>query len=121
MNRENEGDLIIAADTCTPMQMAQIVRYSSGVVCVAMEGHRMDELKLPPMVTNNQDPKGTAFSVSVDATKAHGKNYSDKLNTCRSSEPELQLICFFNVLQALLLELVRRTDPKRFSCWQIRQ
>jgi 3,4-dihydroxy 2-butanone 4-phosphate synthase/GTP cyclohydrolase II len=72
MNRENEGDLIIAADTCTPMQMAQIVRYSSGVVCVAMEGHRMDELKLPPMVTNNQDPKGTAFSVSVDATKAHG-------------------------------------------------
>jgi hypothetical protein len=73
MNRENEGDLIIAADMCTPRAMGQIVRYSSGVVCVAMEGDRMDELKLPPMVTNNEDPKGTAFSVSVDATKAHGK------------------------------------------------
>jgi hypothetical protein len=72
MNRENEGDLIIAADMCTPRAMGQIVRYSSGVVCVAMEGDRMDELKLPPMVTNNEDPKGTAFSVSVDATKAHG-------------------------------------------------
>ena len=73
MNRENEGDLIIAADMCTPKQMAQIVRYSSGVVCVAMEGQRMDELKLPAMVTDNQDPKETAFSVSVDATKVHGK------------------------------------------------
>lgn len=72
MDRENEGDLIIAADTCTPKQMAQIVRYSSGVVCVAMEGPRMDALNLPAMVTDNQDPKGTAFSVSVDATKAHG-------------------------------------------------
>jgi 3,4-dihydroxy 2-butanone 4-phosphate synthase/GTP cyclohydrolase II len=37
-----------------------------------MEGKRMDELELPPMVVNNEDPKGTAFSVSVDATKEHG-------------------------------------------------
>jgi len=72
MNRENEGDLIMAADLCTPMDMARIVRYSSGVICVGMEGERMDALKLPAMVTNNEDPKGTAFSVTVDAVKGHG-------------------------------------------------
>jgi len=72
MDRENEGDLIMAADKCTPLDMAKIVRYSSGVICIAMEGKRMDELKLPCMVANNEDPKGTAFSVTVDATKEHG-------------------------------------------------
>lgn len=72
MDRENEGDLIMAAEACTPEDMAVIVRYSSGVVCVGMEGKRMDELKLPAMVTNNEDPKGTAFSVTVDASKEHG-------------------------------------------------
>lgn len=72
MDRENEGDFIMAADLCTPEQMATIVRYSSGVICVGMEGKRMDELELPAMVTNNEDPKGTAFSVTVDAAKEHG-------------------------------------------------
>lgn len=72
MDRENEGDFIMAADLCTPEAMADIVRYSSGVICVGMEGERMDELKLPAMVTNNEDPKGTAFSVTVDAGKQHG-------------------------------------------------
>jgi len=72
MNRENEGDFIMAADQCTDLDMACIVRYSSGVVCVAMEGDRMDELKLPPMCTTNEDPKGTAFSVTIDASKEHG-------------------------------------------------
>jgi 3,4-dihydroxy 2-butanone 4-phosphate synthase/GTP cyclohydrolase II len=72
MDRENEGDFIMAADQCTALDMAQIVRYSSGVVCVAMEGDRMEALNLPPMLTNNEDPKGTAFSVTVDATKEHG-------------------------------------------------
>lgn len=72
MNRENEGDLIMAADACTPEDMAKIVRYSSGVICIALEGKRMDELNLPPMLVNNEDPKGTAFTVTVDATKEHG-------------------------------------------------
>lgn len=72
MDRENEGDFIMAADMCEPKDMATIIRYSSGVICVAMEGSRMDALQLPAMVTNNEDPKGTAFSVSVDATKEHG-------------------------------------------------
>merc|ERR1712087_130882 len=72
MNRENEGDLIMAADACTPEDMAKIVRYSSGVICIGMEGRRMDDLNLPAMVTNNEDPKDTAFSVTVDATKENG-------------------------------------------------
>lgn len=72
MSRENEGDFIMAADMCTPLDMASIVKYSSGVVCVAMEKERMDKLKLPPMVQNNEDPKGTAFTVTVDATMEHG-------------------------------------------------
>ncbi|EED93538.1 3,4-Dihydroxy-2-butanone, synthase [Thalassiosira pseudonana CCMP1335] len=71
-SRENEGDFIMAADKCTPEKMAEFIRYSSGVICIGMEGERMDELQLPPMVVNNEDPKGTAFSVSVDATKDHG-------------------------------------------------
>eukprot|EP00586_Coscinodiscus_wailesii_P012983 CAMPEP_0172499654 /NCGR_PEP_ID=MMETSP1066-20121228/129208_1 /TAXON_ID=671091 /ORGANISM="Coscinodiscus wailesii, Strain CCMP2513" /LENGTH=596 /DNA_ID=CAMNT_0013273519 /DNA_START=91 /DNA_END=1881 /DNA_ORIENTATION=- len=71
-DRENEGDFIMAADMVTPETMAVMVRYTSGVLCVGMEGDRMDKLKLPPMVENNQDPKGTAFTVSVDATEEHG-------------------------------------------------
>jgi len=72
MNRENEGDFIMAADMVTPEKMAEFVRYTSGVLCVAMEANRLDELKLPPMVSNNEDPKETAFAVTVDGTKKHG-------------------------------------------------
>ena len=71
-DRENEGDFIMAADLCTPETMGVIVRYSSGVICIGMEGERMDELKLPAMVQNSQDPKETAFSVTVDAAPKHG-------------------------------------------------
>jgi len=73
MDRENEGDFIMASDLCTPETMATIVRYSSGVICIGMEGKRMDELNLPSMVANSEDPKETAFSVSVDASSKHGK------------------------------------------------
>eukprot|EP00548_Thalassiothrix_antarctica_P006028 CAMPEP_0194129650 /NCGR_PEP_ID=MMETSP0152-20130528/862_1 /TAXON_ID=1049557 /ORGANISM="Thalassiothrix antarctica, Strain L6-D1" /LENGTH=564 /DNA_ID=CAMNT_0038823951 /DNA_START=183 /DNA_END=1877 /DNA_ORIENTATION=+ len=72
MDRENEGDFIMAANACTPEAMAKIIRYSSGVICVAMENDRMEELDLPSMVSNNQDPKETAFSITVDATPEHG-------------------------------------------------
>lgn len=72
MDRENEGDFIMAADLATPETIATIIRYSSGVICIGMEGKTMDELQLVPMVINNQDPKETAFSVTVDATEEHG-------------------------------------------------
>lgn len=72
MDRENEGDFIMAADACTPEAMAQIIRYSSGVICVAMEDDRMEELNLPNMVNDNQDPKNTAFAVTVDGSEEAG-------------------------------------------------
>ncbi|WP_255989499.1 3,4-dihydroxy-2-butanone-4-phosphate synthase [Chitinolyticbacter albus] len=65
-DRENEGDLIIAADAITTAQMAFLVRHSSGVVCVALPPERLDALRLPLMVVENSESHGTAFTVSVD-------------------------------------------------------
>ena len=64
--RENEGDLIMAAEMATPEKVGYIVRYSSGVLCISLENDRLKQLNLPPMVANNEDPKQTAYSVSVD-------------------------------------------------------
>jgi 3,4-dihydroxy 2-butanone 4-phosphate synthase / GTP cyclohydrolase II len=68
-DRENEGDLIIAAEKMTPDKMAFMIRYTSGVICLPMEGSRLDELQLPLMVSGNENTEGqrTAFTVSVDA------------------------------------------------------
>lgn len=65
-DRENEGDLIIAADAITPAQMAFLVRHSSGLVCVALPGEHLDALELPLMVKANTESHQTAFTVSVD-------------------------------------------------------
>ncbi|ASN39060.1 MAG: 3,4-dihydroxy-2-butanone-4-phosphate synthase [Paeniglutamicibacter terrestris] len=69
-DRENEGDIIFAAELATPELMGWTIRHSSGVVCTPMTGERADAMGLPPMVENNQDAKGTAYTVSCDA--AHG-------------------------------------------------
>jgi 3,4-dihydroxy 2-butanone 4-phosphate synthase/GTP cyclohydrolase II len=66
-DRENEGDLVFAASAATPELLAFMVRHTSGVVCVPMEGPDLDRLQLPPMTAVNQDRKGTAFAVSTDA------------------------------------------------------
>ncbi len=68
-DRENEGDLIIAAEKMTPDKMAFMIRYTSGVICLPLEGDRLDELQLPLMVSGNENTEGqrTAFTVSVDA------------------------------------------------------
>jgi 3,4-dihydroxy 2-butanone 4-phosphate synthase/GTP cyclohydrolase II len=68
-DRENEGDLIIAAEKMTPDKMAFMIRYTSGVICLPMEGERLDELQLPLMVSGAENTEGqrTAFTVSVDA------------------------------------------------------
>lgn len=64
--RENEGDLILAAEHVTPEAIAFMVRHTSGVICVALPGERLDALHLPPMVAENTDHQRTAFTVSVD-------------------------------------------------------
>lgn len=66
-DRENEGDLIFAASKTTTELVGFMVRHSSGVICVPMEGPVLDRLGLPPMTHVNEDRKGTAYSVSVDA------------------------------------------------------
>ena len=66
-DRENEGDLIMAADKITSEAMSFFVRYTSGVICMPMMGERLDELQLPLMVSNNTESQRTAFTVSVDA------------------------------------------------------
>jgi 3,4-dihydroxy 2-butanone 4-phosphate synthase/GTP cyclohydrolase II len=66
-DRENEGDLIFAAELATPELVAFTVRHSSGLICVPMTGEDCDRLGLPPMYHVNQDRKGTAYTVSVDA------------------------------------------------------
>ncbi len=68
-NRENEGDLIIAAEKTTPETMAFMVRHTSGVICMPLEGSRLDELQLPMMVAENTTAYRTAFTVSVDAKR----------------------------------------------------
>ena len=65
-NRENEGDLIMAAHAATEADIAFMVRYTSGVLCVSLPGERLDMLSLPLMVANNSDSMGTAFTVSTD-------------------------------------------------------
>jgi 3,4-dihydroxy 2-butanone 4-phosphate synthase/GTP cyclohydrolase II len=66
-DRENEGDLIFAASMATPSLTAFVIRHTSGYLCVGMEGDRLDRLALPPMTAVNEDRKGTAYAVSVDA------------------------------------------------------
>jgi 3,4-dihydroxy 2-butanone 4-phosphate synthase/GTP cyclohydrolase II len=66
-DRENEGDLITAAEVITPESMAFMIRYTSGVICMPMEGDRLDQLRLPLMVADNTESQRTAFTVSVDA------------------------------------------------------
>ena len=71
-NRENEGDLICAAQFATPEQINFMATEARGLICLAMEGERLDALELPLMVTRNTDENQTAFTVSVDAGPENG-------------------------------------------------
>ncbi|GAB6151714.1 bifunctional 3,4-dihydroxy-2-butanone-4-phosphate synthase/GTP cyclohydrolase II [Desulfosporosinus burensis] len=66
-DRENEGDLVMAAEMATPEAINFMATYGRGLICVPMTGDRIRALQLEPMVTNNTDPHETAFTVSVDA------------------------------------------------------
>jgi 3,4-dihydroxy 2-butanone 4-phosphate synthase / GTP cyclohydrolase II len=83
--RENEGDLIFAAELATTELVAFTVRHGSGIVCVAMTEERLDALRLPSMCALNEDPKGTAFAVSVDAREGvtTGVSAEDRARTIR--------------------------------------
>lgn len=85
-NRENEGDLVMAAEFATPEALAFIVRHTTGIVCVGLEGARVDALDLPPMVASNSDRHQTAFTVSVDYRHGTttGVSAADRTKTIRA-------------------------------------
>ncbi|WP_331716155.1 3,4-dihydroxy-2-butanone-4-phosphate synthase [Pseudoclavibacter sp. 13-3] len=67
--RENEGDAIISAAMATPEWIGWMIRHTSGYLCAPMTNELADRLDLPPMVAHNQDPKRTAYTVTVDAAE----------------------------------------------------
>lgn len=83
--RENEGDVIVSAATLTTQWMAWTIRHTSGYICTPMPEDLADRLGLPPMVANNQDPRGTAYTVTVDAAKGvtTGISAADRAHTIR--------------------------------------
>ena len=84
-SRENEGDIILSAELATQEWMAWLVRYSSGFVCAPMTPEIADHLDLPPMVAHNEDARGTAYTVSVDAASGvtTGISAHDRAHTLR--------------------------------------
>jgi len=84
-DRENEGDLIFAASAATVELVAFMIRHTSGYICVSMTGTDLDRLGLPPMTAVNEDRKGTAYAVSVDArdVESTGISAKDRAHTMR--------------------------------------
>jgi len=84
-DRENEGDVILAAATATTEWMAWTIRHTSGYICVPMSEARADRLGLPLMVADNQDPRHTAYTVTVDAAQgvSTGISAADRAHTIR--------------------------------------
>ncbi|MBN1367307.1 MAG: bifunctional 3,4-dihydroxy-2-butanone-4-phosphate synthase/GTP cyclohydrolase II [Dehalococcoidales bacterium] len=84
-DRENEGDLIIAAERTTPEAINFMTLYARGLICMPISGPRLDELDIPLMVSNNQSKHGTAFTVSVEAKRkvSTGISAADRAETVR--------------------------------------
>ena len=86
-DRENEGDLIFPAETITPDQMAKLIRYGSGIVCLCIEDERCQQLDLPAMVENNTSVNETAFTVTIEAAKgvSTGVSAQDRVTTIKAA------------------------------------
>jgi len=85
-DRENEGDLFVAASLCTPEKMAFIIRNTSGIVCAPLGAEQARRLHLDPMVAENDAPLGTAFTVTVDVRHGltTGISAEERCNTVRA-------------------------------------
>jgi 3,4-dihydroxy 2-butanone 4-phosphate synthase/GTP cyclohydrolase II len=85
-DRENEGDLFVAASLCTPEKMAFIIRHTSGIVCAPLGEDDAKRLRLDPMVSSNDAPLGTAFTVSIDFRHGltTGISAEERTNTVRA-------------------------------------
>lgn len=84
-DREDEGDLILPAATATTEQIAFVVRHTTGILCAPMTAERADALRLDPMLRDNEDPHGTAFTVTVDHLHSGtGVSAADRATTLRA-------------------------------------
>ncbi|AFP85488.1 3,4-dihydroxy-2-butanone 4-phosphate synthase [secondary endosymbiont of Heteropsylla cubana] len=86
-DRENEGDIIFAAQTMTVKQMAMTIRYGSGIVCLCLTEQYCKKLELPMMVEHNNSQYKTAFTVTIEAAKGvtTGVSAMDRLTTIRAA------------------------------------
>ena len=85
-DRENEGDLLMAAEKATPEAVNFMAKFGRGLICMPMLGERLDELQISMMVSDNTAPLGTAFTVSVDARRGvtTGTSAYDRAVTIRT-------------------------------------
>jgi 3,4-dihydroxy 2-butanone 4-phosphate synthase/GTP cyclohydrolase II len=85
-DRENEGDLILAAEAATPEKLGFMLRHTSGIICLPIVGERLDELELPMMVAKNTDVRRTAFTIAIDAVDGTttGISASDRCRTIQT-------------------------------------
>ncbi len=86
-DRENEGDLVFAAETVTPEKINFMAKYARGLICLSMSPEFIDRLELPQMARRNQSPYGTAFTVSIEAREgvSTGISASDRAHTIRTA------------------------------------
>ncbi|UXM98428.1 3,4-dihydroxy-2-butanone-4-phosphate synthase [Aggregatibacter actinomycetemcomitans] len=86
-NRENEGDLIFPAETITAAQMAKLIRYGSGIVCLCITDELCKQLDLPPMVNHNTSVNKTAFTVTIEAAEgvSTGVSAADRVTTIKTA------------------------------------
>jgi 3,4-dihydroxy 2-butanone 4-phosphate synthase len=91
LSRENEGDLIIAASDVTTEKMAFMIRHTSGLICTPIPPSLCESLDLPQMVTSNEDPNRTAYTISIDTNSpltSTGISAHDRALTCRTLSSE---------------------------------
>ena len=86
-DRENEGDLTMAAEMVTPEAINFMAKYGRGLICLTMTAERCDQLRLPLMVSSNTSSFGTAFTVSIEAKKGvtTGISAADRAHTVRTA------------------------------------
>src|SRR3990172_5834806 len=86
-DRENEGDLLMAAEFVTPEAINFMARYGRGLVCLTLTEERCRQLNLPPMVANNRSPLGTNFTVSIEAAEGEttGISAADRARTVQAA------------------------------------
>ncbi|MFQ1023906.1 3,4-dihydroxy-2-butanone-4-phosphate synthase [Avibacterium paragallinarum] len=86
-DRENEGDLIFPAETINTEQMAKLIRYGSGIVCLCLSDELCQQLELPPMVQHNTSVNKTAFTITIEAAEgvSTGVSAADRVTTIKTA------------------------------------